>query len=57
MGLGGAGGAGLEGPGGSAGGPLPEALKYLLLRCLVASLDRLSWRVWQVGLVTVCEAC
>ncbi|KAJ9524860.1 hypothetical protein QJQ45_003003 [Haematococcus lacustris] len=26
---------------------LPESLKYLLLRALVASLDGLSWRVWQ----------
>jgi hypothetical protein len=23
-------------------------MKYLLLRCLVASLDGLSWRVWKV---------
>lgn len=29
---------------------LPEAMRYLLLRCLVMSMDGLSWRVWQVGL-------
>lgn len=42
-------GLGARVDGGVGAGPLPEALKYLLLRCLVASLDKLSWRVWQVG--------